>query len=228
MRLCWGNMGIVNLYVTFSHACAEPRQSWLAVVEGASFTFGAHSYEPHQKWEVEVVLRCTDPFQLVATTFSLSSGAKSSFPMTNLTLQVHWSGVTIGTSPLSLLHPPTPSWKSSISKDISSAAYSIIAAKGCTNFGIGNIAASICKYILSDQRTVRPVSYYQEDLGVTLSMPAVIGRKGIVRPIKVQLDEEEEGLLRKCAEGLREVQEKAQGEVEKVQKEAEEKEKGEK
>lgn len=142
-----------------------------------------------------------------------------------LIVQVHWSGITIGTSPLPLLHPITPSLKSTISSSVAGAAGAIIAAKGSTNFGIGNIAASLCKYIISDQRTVRPVSYYQEDLGVTLSMPAVIGRKGIVRPVKVQLDEEEEGLLKKCAEGLKEVVQKAQGELEKVQKEAEEKEK---
>ena len=140
--------------------------------------------------------------------------------------QVHWSAITIGTSPLPLLHPLSPEFKSSISSEVASAAGNIIAAKGCTNFGIGNIAASICKYILSDQRTVRPVSYYQEDLGVTLSMPAVIGRKGIVRPVKVELDEEERGKLEESAKGMREVVKKAEGELEKIQEEAEEKRKG--
>ena len=136
---------------------------------------------------------------------------------------MHWSGITIGTSPLSLLHKASSSWKDDISADTAGAAGSIIAAKGCTNFGIGNIAASICKYILSDQRTVLPVSYYQEDLGVTLSMPAVIGRKGIVRPIPVELDEGEKKKLQESAKGLREIQDKAQGELDKVQKEAKEK-----
>lgn len=140
--------------------------------------------------------------------------------------QVHWSAITIGTSPLPLLHPLSPEFKSTISSEVASAAGNIIAAKGCTNFGIGNIAASICKYILSDQRTVRPVSYYQEDLGVTLSMPAVIGRKGIVRPVKVELDEEERGKLEESAKGMREVVKKAEGELEKIQEEAEEKGKG--
>ena len=106
-------------------------------------------------------------------------------------------------------------------KHTTGAAAAIIEAKGCTNFGIGNVAASLCKYILSGQRTVRPVSYYQEDLGVTLSMPAVIGRKGIVRPIKVELNADEEKKLASSAKALKEMQDNAEAELEKAKKEVE-------
>jgi L-lactate dehydrogenase len=58
---------------------------------------------------------------------------------------------------------------------------------------------------------------------VTLSMPAVIGRKGIVRPIKVELDEDEKSRLEKSAKALRDIQDKAQKELDKVVKEAESK-----
>jgi L-lactate dehydrogenase len=54
---------------------------------------------------------------------------------------------------------------------------------------------------------------------VTLSMPAVIGRKGIVRTMKVELDEEEQKKLDKSAKALKEMQDKAQGELDKAQKE---------
>lgn len=143
----------------------------------------------------------------------------STYPKPNL--QVHWSGVSVGTTPLSLLHGSslTPEFKDRVSKHTAGAAASIIAAKGCTAFGIGNIAASLCKYILYDQRTVRPVSFYQEDLGVTLSMPAVVGRKGIVRSIPVELDEEEKKALEKTAKALREVIEKSEKELDKMEKE---------
>jgi L-lactate dehydrogenase len=137
--------------------------------------------------------------------------------------QIHWSGITVACTPFKLLHDADPSFRSEIEKYTAGAAASIIEAKGCTNFGIGNIAASLCKYILSDQRTIRPVSYFQEDLGVTLSMPAVIGRKGIVRPIKVELDEDEKSRLEKSAKALRDIQDKAQKELDKVVKEAESK-----
>jgi L-lactate dehydrogenase len=50
-------------------------------------------------------------------------------------------------------------------------------------------------------------------------MPAVIGRKGIVRPMRVDLDEDEKKALEKSANALREMQENAQGELDKAEKE---------
>jgi L-lactate dehydrogenase len=133
--------------------------------------------------------------------------------------QIHWSGITVGCTPFKLLHDSDSDFRSSIEKYTAGAAASIIEAKGCTNFGIGNIAASLCKYILSDQRTVRPVSFYQEELGVTLSMPAIIGRKGIIKPMRLDLDADEKKKLESSAKALREMQEKAQGELDKAKDE---------
>jgi L-lactate dehydrogenase len=127
--------------------------------------------------------------------------------------------VSVGCTPFKLLHHSDNEFRNSVEKYTAGAAAAIIEAKGCTNFGIGNIAASLCKYILSDQRTIRPVSFYQEDLGVTLSMPAVIGRKGIVRTMKVELNEDEQKKLDKSAKALKEMQDKAQGELDKAQEE---------
>lgn len=137
--------------------------------------------------------------------------------------QIHWSGITVGCTPFKLLHDSDPAFRSSVEKYTAGAAAAIIKAKGCTNFGIGNIAASLCKYILSDQRTIRPVSFFQEELGVTLSMPAVIGRKGIVRPIKVELDDDEKKKLEHSAEALKKLQDQAEGELEKAKEEMENK-----
>lgn len=127
--------------------------------------------------------------------------------------------MSVGCTPFKLLHHSDDEFRNSVEKYTAGAAAAIIEAKGCTNFGIGNIAASLCKYILSDQRTIRPVSFYQEDLGVTLSMPAVIGRKGIVRTMKVELNEDEQKKLDKSAKALKEMQDKAQGELDKAQEE---------
>jgi L-lactate dehydrogenase len=60
---------------------------------------------------------------------------------------------------------------------------------------------------------------------VTLSMPAVIGRKGIVRTMKVELDEEEQKKLDNSAKALKEMQDKAQGELDKAQEEVKKEEK---
>ncbi|KAF2644177.1 l-lactate dehydrogenase-like protein [Massarina eburnea CBS 473.64] len=119
---------------------------------------------------------------------------------------IAWSSASIGTTPLHLTLPPntlTPATKAEIASHTRGAAGAIIAAKGCTSFGIGSVAASICKYIIFDSHTVRPLSFFQPELGCCLSMPAVIGRKGIVRAMRIELDEEERGFLVSCAENLR-------------------------
>jgi L-lactate dehydrogenase len=131
------------------------------------------------------------------------------------TRQIAWSSATIGTTPLRLALPNqlTPDFKASIAAHTRGAAGAIIAAKGCTSYGIGNIAASICKYILYDSRSVRPLCFYQPELGCCLSMPAVVGRRGIVKAMPIELDESEKRELETCARGLRAVIEGAEKEL---------------
>ncbi|KAI4949873.1 hypothetical protein J4E86_007828 [Alternaria arbusti] len=129
---------------------------------------------------------------------------------------IAWSSATIGTTPLALALPPdtmSQEFKDQISAHTRGAAGAIIAAKGCTSYGIGNIAAGICKYILFDSRSVRPLSFYQPELGCCLSMPAVVGRKGIIKAMPVQLDEVEKAQLEACAKGLGGVIEGAEKEL---------------
>ncbi|KAJ4343535.1 hypothetical protein N0V87_000302 [Didymella glomerata] len=119
---------------------------------------------------------------------------------------VAWSAASIGGVPLErALKPGTTLDKEAIAEDTKNKATSIIENKGATNYGIGGVAASICKSILSDQRNIRPVSHYQEDLGVSLSIPAVIGRQGLVRTINIGLNDEEQKKLKKSAEALKEI-----------------------
>ncbi|KAF2832130.1 l-lactate dehydrogenase-like protein [Ophiobolus disseminans] len=128
---------------------------------------------------------------------------------------IAWSSAAIGITPLRLVLPDqlTPDFKASIAAHTRGAAGAIIRAKGCTSYGIGNIAASICKYILFDSRSVRPLSFYQPDLDCCLSMPAVVGRRGIIKAMPVELDEDERGQLLDCARGLRAVIEGAEAEL---------------
>lgn len=107
----------------------------------------------------------------------------------------------------------TEDFKKEVAAHTRGAAGAIIAAKGCTSYGIGNIAASICRHILFDSRTVRPLSFYQPELDCCLSMPAVIGRRGIAKAMPIELDEIEKQELKNCARGLRAVIEGAEKEL---------------
>ena len=48
-----------------------------------------------------------------------------------------------------------------------------------------------------------PIGSYQKDFGVTLSLPSVLGRHGIVEVVEPKMSDEERRGLRKSAESLK-------------------------
>ncbi|KAK5092147.1 hypothetical protein LTR70_005752 [Exophiala xenobiotica] len=123
---------------------------------------------------------------------------------------VAWSHASIGGVPLDQVFTEKEIDKKAIADETKQKAAAISESKGATSYGIGGVAASICKSILFDQRNIRPVSHWQEDLGLCLSMPAVIGREGIVRSIPVNLNDEERKNLEGSANNLKEVIQEAE------------------
>lgn len=73
--------------------------------------------------------------------------------------------------------------------------YEIIQKKGATFFGIASCITAYCENILFDQKRVLPLSCYQENLGVSLSMPAVLGARGVEQILDVPFNEQEQKLL---------------------------------
>ncbi|KAF2026467.1 L-lactate dehydrogenase [Setomelanomma holmii] len=120
---------------------------------------------------------------------------------------VAWSCATIGG--ISLSNVISNLDTSGIAEDVKNKATSIIENKGVTNYGIGAVAASICKSVLGDEKIVRAVSHWQEGLGVCLSKPAVLGRKGVLRTVDVPLNSEEKKSLEKSAKALKEMVEES-------------------
>ncbi|MGD0706966.1 MAG: L-lactate dehydrogenase [Anaerolineaceae bacterium] len=90
------------------------------------------------------------------------------------------------------------------------AAYNIIKLKGATYYAVANGLLQIVEAVIRDQGTVLSVStliqnYYGiED--VYLSLPSVIGLKGVESFMRLQLSQQEEELLRKSAGMLRDTQ----------------------
>ena len=70
--------------------------------------------------------------------------------------------------------------KAAVAQDVKAKSGQIVEAKGDTAFGIDGVTASLCKSILFDQRNIRPVSHWQEDLGVCLSMPPLIRGRALL------------------------------------------------
>ncbi len=87
------------------------------------------------------------------------------------------------------------------------AAPEIIERKGYTSFAIASCIARICEAVLRDERTILPVSTMTSGQygieGVYLSLPCVIGQRGIERVIELPLSAAERDGLRTSAAVLR-------------------------
>jgi L-lactate dehydrogenase len=87
------------------------------------------------------------------------------------------------------------------------AAPEIVRHKGYTSFAIASCVTRICEAIMRDEHTVLPVStMLKGQYGISdvyLSLPCVVGRRGVERIIELPLDEEERAGLRASAEVLR-------------------------
>lgn len=87
------------------------------------------------------------------------------------------------------------------------AAYKIIESKGATYYGIGAVISHIVKTILSDAKTVLPVSVplhnYFGHSGVALSVPCIVGRSGVESILQPKLDWEEKQKLEKSVKTLK-------------------------
>lgn len=100
----------------------------------------------------------------------------------------------------------------SIHKVVIDSAYEVISLKGYTSWAIGYSVAALAWSILRDQRKIHPVSvlakgFYGVDGGdVFLSLPAQLGRGGVLGVTNVHLTDEETQRLRDSANTILEQQ----------------------
>ena len=87
------------------------------------------------------------------------------------------------------------------------AAPEIVKHKGYTSFAIASCVARICEAVVRDERSVLPVSTMmrgQYGIGdVYLSLPCVVGQRGVERIIELPLDKSEQAGLLRSADVLR-------------------------
>lgn len=123
-----------------------------------------------------------------------------------------WSLVAIGGFPLEDFCRQreivlNQSLREEIDRQVRRAAYTIIAGKGATYYGIGSALARIVDVILSDQRSIltvcAPVANVAGVSDVTVALPHLLGGAGIIDTFPLPLDPDEHALLRASAEVVR-------------------------
>jgi L-lactate dehydrogenase len=93
--------------------------------------------------------------------------------------------------------------RAEIEKEVRYANITIIEGHDASQYGIGIVSARIAEMVLRDERSAIPIGSYQSDLGVTLSLPSIVGRSGVVRVMRPVLSADERDGLRRSAESLR-------------------------
>lgn len=91
-----------------------------------------------------------------------------------------------------------------IEKEVRNAAYEIIERKGATYYGIGMALVRITNAILGNENLIIPISTYDEDNDVYVGLPAIIGKDGAKRRIKLILDEIEKQKLQHSIDTIKE------------------------
>ena len=124
-----------------------------------------------------------------------------------------WSSASIGGVPLTEwvdengVVVMTDEVRHRIHNDVVQSAYTIIAGKGATNYAIGAAGARIVEAVLGDQHRVLPVSTLTDFPGVgevCMSLPAIVGRGGIVQQVDVRLSPGEQAALAASARSIKE------------------------
>ena len=96
-----------------------------------------------------------------------------------------------------------------IAEDVKNTANEIIKKKKATYYGIAMSVRRICEAIIRDEKSILPVSSMQHGefgiSGVSLSIPAIVGRQGVERVVPIDLSPEEKKELIASADTLKKV-----------------------
>lgn len=127
-----------------------------------------------------------------------------------------WSNGDGGTIPLndlaeSLNKPLTDEVIKRIDDDVRNAAYKIIDGKGATFYGIAGGLCRICQAITTNEYAILTVStHHNEILGVkdvSISMPTVIGKRGVHDVLYPKLNDDETKALKQSIEKIKHLSE---------------------
>jgi L-lactate dehydrogenase len=123
-----------------------------------------------------------------------------------------WSTATIGPIPVRDWKVDgqrvfTSEYLAETAREVTQAAYKVIAGKGATNYAIGLSGARIVEALLRDENAVLPVSTVLDGQhgisGVALSLPSVVGRGGVHTVLEMPMDDGELVALQHSADTLR-------------------------
>lgn len=111
-----------------------------------------------------------------------------------------WSTVHVLDRPISELVDQYNLDLDQLDDEARKGGFTVFSGKKYTNYGVATAAVRLANVVISDSLTVLPVSNYREEYGIYLSYPAVIGNKGVVKQLDLDLTKDELDKLQKSAD----------------------------
>ncbi len=90
-----------------------------------------------------------------------------------------------------------------VEQDVRYANITNLEGNNASQYGIGMASARIAEMVLRDEGAVIPIGCYSATYGVTLSLPSIVGRRGVTASLEPRLSAEEQQALRRSAETLK-------------------------
>lgn len=124
-----------------------------------------------------------------------------------------WSGVRIAgvalDAALAERGTDAAEFRERIEHEVRYANITIIEGNNASQYGIGMVSARIAEIVLRDEHAVLPIGSYNPAYGVTLSLPSVLGRRGVEKILTPVMSQAERDALQKSAETLRQALDQA-------------------
>jgi L-lactate dehydrogenase len=117
-----------------------------------------------------------------------------------------WSSARVSGVPIAEALPGGTSMaelRERVEHEVRFANIAIIEGNEASQFGIGIVSARIAWAVLHDERAAFPIGAFNAEYGVTLSLPAIVGRQGVSRILQPAMSDEERQALHASAEVLR-------------------------
>jgi L-lactate dehydrogenase len=118
-----------------------------------------------------------------------------------------WSSATVAGVPIQDAYrqcdEPFEQVREAVERGVRFANIAIIEGNNASQYGIGIVCARLTEAILRDERSIFPVASYQAAYGVTLALPSVVGRGGVVCVLDPPMSADERAQLERGAERLR-------------------------
>ena len=119
-----------------------------------------------------------------------------------------WSSAAVNGLPLAGLPECTPGFQNAVFERTRGSGAEVIKRKGGAGWAVGLAIRDVVRAVLLDKRALLPVSSVVQGAygirGTSLSVPCVVGRKGVEKQVEIKLWPKESAALQQSARALQE------------------------